>query len=172
MPSRDQLPHPFPDPVAHQRDPGHALVVDLVQRPPHRRDRRHRPEQPLLIPQHRGTGQVLRAVRDRRPPRPAAPRPGRGSPPAATTPPTSRWSGPVRRPASGGSRSRRARPHRRRGPRLDSSSTNPVVVHLLGALSSRILRPSEATIILEAAHLSRSRHSTTRQLREKPRLTA
>ena len=60
----DQLPHPFTDLVARQHDPRQRRIVDLVQRSPHRRDRRHLPEHPALVAQHRGPGQVLRATGD------------------------------------------------------------------------------------------------------------
>ena len=65
VPGRDQLPHPFPGPVPGHRDPRQRRIVDLVQRPPHRRDRRDRPEHPRLIAQHPRIGEAVGAVGDR-----------------------------------------------------------------------------------------------------------
>ena len=65
MAGLDQLPHPPADLVADPHDLPQRRIVDLIQGSPHRRDRRHLPEQSALIAQHRGPGQVLRPARDR-----------------------------------------------------------------------------------------------------------
>ena len=64
VPGLDQPPHVPAGPRPRRRDPFPLVRADLVQRPPQRRVRGHRPEQLVLIAQHRQIRQHPATVGD------------------------------------------------------------------------------------------------------------